>query len=399
MRTVVHWDGDRFFASIEQASDRRLRGRPVIVGGAQRGVVLSASAEARRLGIRPGWPTSRARRAVPALIVLPAHFDLYERFFDQILGLCRETTPLVEPSSVGSAWLDLTGTGRILNQRPEQVVAQLRATVRDWLRLSISAGIATNKLVARIAARVHKPASQLTVAAGDERSFLAPLPLLWMPGMERQALQSLELAGIRSFSQFASAPVDALSTILRRNAQPLQRRAQGVSEEPVGKKKAADPGWTERIDFAEDVWDEPFLLLTLRRMAEKLMAQVRAAGNEIRRLTLELVYTDHEESRRNYDFSEPVSLDTEAFSALPQLLETAWSRRVRLRALVLKAGRVYRPTAQLDLFAPATPRREYNAKLASTIDLLRRLHGPSAVVRGYELESPAESTAATLNAA
>ena len=97
MRTVVHWDGDRFFASIEQASDRRLRDRPVVVGGDRRGVVLSASAEARRLGIRPGWPTSRARRAVSVLVVLPAHFDLNERFFDQILGLCRETTPLVEP--------------------------------------------------------------------------------------------------------------------------------------------------------------------------------------------------------------------------------------------------------------------------------------------------------------
>jgi DNA polymerase-4 len=80
MRTVVHWDGDRFFASIEQASDRRLRDRPVVVGGDRRGVVLSASAEARRLGIQPGWPTSRARRAVPVLVVLPAHFDLYERF-------------------------------------------------------------------------------------------------------------------------------------------------------------------------------------------------------------------------------------------------------------------------------------------------------------------------------
>jgi DNA polymerase-4 len=148
MRTVVHWDGDRFFASIEQAADARLRGRPVIVGGERRGVVLSASTEARRFGIRPGWPTARARRAVPPVIVLPAHFDLYERFFDQILGLCRETTPLVEPSSVGSAWLDLTGTGRALNQPPEQVVAHLRATVREWLRLSLSAGIATNKLVA-----------------------------------------------------------------------------------------------------------------------------------------------------------------------------------------------------------------------------------------------------------
>ena len=388
MRTVVHWDGDRFFASIEQAADARLRGRPVIVGGERRGVVLSASAEARRFGIRPGWPTARARRAVPPLIVLPAHFDLYERFFDQILGLCRETTPLVEPSSVGSAWLDLTGTGRALNQPPEQVVAHLRATVREWLRLSLSAGIATNKLVARIAARLRKPASQVTVAAGNERAFLAPLALAWLPGMDGPAIQSMELAGIRTCSHLAAAPIDSLSVILGRNALRLQRRAQGISEEPVGKKKAAEPGWSERSEFAEDVWDEPFLLLTLRRMAEKLMAQVRAASSEIRRITLELVYTDREESRRNYDFSEPIALDTDAFPVLPPLLAAAWSRRVRLRALRLQAGRVYRPSPQLDLFAPASPRREYDAKLASTIDLLRRLHGPAAVVRGYELRAP-----------
>ena len=388
MRTVVHWDGDRFFASIEQAADRRLRGRPVIVGGERRGVVLSASGEARRFGIRPGWPTARARRAVPPLIVLPAHFDLYERFFDQILSLCRETTPLVEPSSVGSAWLDLTGTGRALDQRPEQVVAGLRATVREWLRLSISAGIATNKLVARIAARVRKPAAQLTVAAGHESAFLAPLPLAWLPGMDSHALQSMELAGIRTCAQLAAAPVNALAAILGRNALPQQRRAQGVSEEPVGKKKAAEAGWSECSEFAEDVWDEPFLRLTLRRMAEKLMAQVRAASSEIRRITIELVYTDREESRRNYDFTEPVALDTDVFPVLPQLLEAAWSRRVRLRALRLKAGRVYRPSPQLELFAPVSPRREYDARLARTIDLLRRLHGPAAVLRGYELAAP-----------
>ena len=388
MRTVVHWDGDRFFASIEQASDRRLRGRPVVVGGERRGVVLSASAEARRFGIRPGWPTSRARRAVPPLIVLPAHFDLYERFFDQIVGLCRETTPLVEPSSVGSAWLDLTGTGRALHQRPEEVVARLRGTVWEWLRLSISAGIATNKLVARIAARVRKPASQLTVAAGGERAFLAPLPIAWLPGMEGQAIQSMELAGIRTCEQLAAAPVDALAVILGRNALRLQRRAQGISEEPVGRKKAAEPGWSERIEFAEDVWDEAFLQLALRRMGEQLMAQVRAAGSEVRRVTLELVYTDREESRRSHDFPEPVALDTEVFPALPQLLAAAWGRRVRLRALALKAGRVYRPAPQMELFTAVAPRREYEAKLAATIDRLRRLHGPTAVLRGYELAAP-----------
>ena len=155
----------------------------------------------------------------------------------------------------------------------------------------------------------------------------------------------MELAGIRTCAQLAAAPVDALAAILGRNALPQQRRAQGVSEEPVGKKKAAEAGWSECSEFAEDVWDEPFLRLTLRRMAEKLMAQVRAASSEIRRITLELVYTDREESRRNYDFSEPIASTLMSSRCCRNCWQAAWSRRVRLRAMALKAGRGVPPLA------------------------------------------------------
>lgn len=386
MRTVVHWDGDSFFASIEQASDGRLRRRPVVVGGEKRGVVLSASGEARRLGIRPGWPVSRARRAVPALVVMPAHFELYERFFDQILYLCQEATPLVEPASVGAAWMDLTGAERALKQGPQQTVTRIRSTVRDWLKVTISVGIGTNKLVARIAARVRKPGAQITVQPGGERAFLAPLPLRWLPGIEGGALAALEVAGIRSIGQFAAAPVDALSSLLGRGALPAVRRAQGISEEPVGKKKAAAPGWVETVEFEEDMWDGPVIETVLARMAERLMAQVRAGGSEIRRVGLELRYTDRDESRGHIDTAEPVSLDTEILPLLPRLLETAWSRRVRLRAVTLRATRIYRPSPQMDLFSQQTPQREFEVKLATTIDALRKIHGEGIVRRGWGLE-------------
>jgi nucleotidyltransferase/DNA polymerase involved in DNA repair len=385
MRSVAHWDGDRFFASIEQAADKRLRGRPLVVGGERRGIVMSASAEARRLGIRPGWPTSRARRAAPSLIVLPAHFELYERFFDEILGLCREMTPLVEPAAVGAAWLDLTGVERVNGQDAARTIARIRATVQEWLRISISAGIATNKLVARVAARLRKPGAQVAVPPGGERIFLAPLPLRWLPGLENGALDALEVAGLRTIGQFAAAPLDALSTVLGRNALPAQRRAQGISEEPVGKKRSADSEWRETIEFPEDVWEEQFLLATLRRMLERLMAQVRAGGIEVRRLSLELRYTDRQESSRSLDLAEPTALEGETFHMLPQLLQGAWTRRVRLRALTLRAGRVYRPSPQLELFAPAAPRHERDRKLAAVIDRLRREHGAAIVQRGDEL--------------
>ena len=385
MRTVAHWDGDSFFASIEQAADSRLRGRVVVVGGAQRGIVLSASREARRLGIRPGLSTTKARRIFPGLVALPAHFELYEQFFDQILGLCRETTPLVEPSEVGAAWLDLTGTRAVLKQDAPHVVQELRHTVQDWMKISLSAGIATNKLVARIAARVKKPASQITVPPGREREFLAPLPLAWMPGLDRKVLPALEVAGLRTMGQFAAAPVEALATVLGRSALPMVRRAQGVSEEPVGKKKVAEPGWVERVEFAEDAWEEQVLLTHLRKMLETLMAQVRAGGAEVRQLTLELRYTDRDESRKSVTLDSPASLDTDFLPLLPGLLEGAWQRRVRLRAMTLRATRVYRPTPQMDLFeTPA--KREAEARLAVTIDALRRHWGAAAVRRGWEME-------------
>lgn len=385
MRTVIHWDGDRFFASVEQAADRRLRRRPLIVGAERRGVVLSASSEARRLGIRPGWPTARARRAVPTLIVLPPHFELYEQFFDQILGLCRETTPLVEPAAVGAAWLDLTGAERLNGRSPAQLVAHIRSTVRDWLRISLSAGIATNKLVARLAARVHKPGAQVTVPPGAERSFLAPLPLRALPGLDSGLLSAFDVAGLHSIGDFAAAPLEALSTVLGRNALPLQRRAQGISEEPVGTRKAAEPGWRETLDFTEDAWEQPLLEAALRRMAERLMAQVRASTAEIRRLALELRYSDREESRRAVDLAEPSALESEIFPLLAGLLEGAWTRRVRIRSLTLRATRPYRPSAQLELFAPASPRRALDLKLAAVLDALRRRHGTAIVGRGDEI--------------
>lgn len=384
MRTIVHWDADRFFASIEQAADRRLRGRPVVVGGERRGVVLSASGEARRLGIRPGWPVARARRAKPDLVVIPAHFDLYERFFDQILELCRETTPLVEPAGVGAAWLDLTGAGRLLARPPERVVEELRSTTRAWLRVSLSAGLAANKLVARVAARLRKPGAQVTVAAGRERAFLAPLPLRWLPGLDGAAAAALEVAGVHTLGAFAVLPTEAITPLLGRRALPLQRAAQGVSEEPVGAKRARAEVFRESIEFAEDQWDTPLLLAALRGLAERLMAQVRAAGMEARQAALTLRYTDREENRRALALTEPTALEADLDPLLPQLLAGAWTRRVRLRALTLEAGRIYRPSAQMDLFAAESPRRPAQMALAAAIDRLRRLHGTAIVRRGWE---------------
>ena len=385
MRSIVHWDGDSFFAAIEQASDKRLRGRAVAVGGVRRGVVLSASPEARRFGIRPGLTTTRARRVCPGLVVIPGHFDLYEQFSREILGLCEETTPLVEPAGVGAAWLDLTGTEELLRRDAAQTAAHLRRTVREWLRVSLSAGIAANKTVARIAARLRKPGAQITVERGREAEFLAPLPVRWLPGIGGETASTLDMAGVRTIGHLAAAPLDALGLVLGRDALWLQRRAQGVDEQPVRPKSAPEPQWTEGTEFAEDVWEEPFLIAALKTLLDRLMARVRAARVEARRLTLRLRYTDRDEEERSIAAAEPTALETDFYPALPGLLRAAWGRRVRLRAVSLRVSRIYQPSPQMELFE-ASPEKKQTARmtleLAAAIDALRRTYGETIVRRG-----------------
>lgn len=351
------------------------------VGGARRGVVVSASLEARRFGIRPGLSMGRARRFCPSLVSLPGHFELYERFSSQIIDLCEETTPLVEPVAVGAAYLDLTGTRRLLQRSPEEAVSGLRRTVRDWLRVSLSAGIATNKTVARIAARLRKPGAQLTVAPGGEAGFLAPLPVGWLPGVGRETRSTLEVAGLVTMGDLAHAPLDALALVLGRDALRLQRRAQGVDEEPVRPKPEEDQSRRETLEFAEDVWEEAVLQAKLKSMLESLMARIRNEGVEVRRLTLTLRYTDREEAERSVNLPEPTALDTDFLPCFPDLLRSAWGRRVRLRAVTLRAGRVYRPSPQMELFSEGGQAK--GLPLQVTIDRLRRIFGPSAVIRGY----------------
>ncbi|MBL8178620.1 MAG: DNA polymerase IV [Bryobacterales bacterium] len=382
MRSVVHWDGDRFFASIEQASDRRLRNRPVAVGAERRGIVVSSSAEARRFGIYPGVPIRRAKRMCLALTVVPGHFDLYEQFFRQIIELCEQTTPLVEPLAIGAAYLDLTGTAALHKQGAASVVQDLRDTIQRWLRVSISTGIAANKTVARIAARLRKPHGNVVVPAGKEAAFLAPLPVQWLDGIARTTRDTLELAGVRTLGALAHAPSDALAIALGRNALQLQRKAQGVDETPVRHRDTVQALWRETIGFPEEVWDEPLILRTLHVMLERLLARVRQQQVEARRLSLLLRYTDSEESSTSQSLPQPSALDEDFLPLLPSLLAAAWRRRVRLRALTLSVGRMYRPSAQLSLFAE--PKRESGAlhRLAAAVDLLRQRYGEGVIRRG-----------------
>src|ERR1700685_1038023 len=179
MRTIVHLDADAFFAAVEQAADPKLRGRPVAVGGEKRGIIASASYEARKFGIYTPMPTARARKLCPKLIVLSGNFELYEQFSGWMFSYAYDFTPDVEQTSIDEGYFDLSAT----RKSPVEIALTIRKAIGQKLKITVSEGIGTNKLVSAVASKLNKPRAFNEVPAGNEAAFLHPLPTQWLPGV------------------------------------------------------------------------------------------------------------------------------------------------------------------------------------------------------------------------
>jgi hypothetical protein len=178
-RPIVHLDADAFFAAVEQASDPKLRGKPVAVGGEKRGIIASASYEARKFGVYTPMPTMRARKLCPKLIVLPGDFERYEQFSHWMFGYCYDFTPDVEQTSIDEGYFDLSG----VRKSPVEIALTIRRAIGQKLKIIVSEGIATNKLVSAIASKLTKPAAFNEIPPGGEVAFIHPLPNKWLPGV------------------------------------------------------------------------------------------------------------------------------------------------------------------------------------------------------------------------
>src|SRR5215472_15965917 len=209
-RSIVHLDADAFFASVEQAADPRLRGRPIAVGGEKRGIIASASYEARKFGIYTPMPTTMARRLCPKLILLPGDFEKYELFSRLMFSYAYDFTPDVEIGSIDEGYFDLTGT----RQPAVGIAGTIRQAIRQSLKLPVSEGIAGNKLVSQIASKFKKPFAFEFVPHGHEAEFLSPLANKWLPGIGPKTANQLNAAGLAFIGQVAQTPMDLLGLLV-----------------------------------------------------------------------------------------------------------------------------------------------------------------------------------------
>jgi nucleotidyltransferase/DNA polymerase involved in DNA repair len=380
---IIHLDADAFFASVEQAADRRLRGKAMAVGGQKRGIIASASYEARKLGVYTPMPSSQALRICPQLIIIRGDYSKYEQFSRFMFSFAHEFTSQVEVASIDEGYFDL---GAQKKYRAVEVADRLRTAIAQSLKLSTSFGIASNKLISQVASKLKKPGGFVEVPRGDEERFLAPLANYWLPGIGKKAAGILNEAGLKTVEQIRETRPEVLARYVGSYAPQLWEYAHGRDARPVLSESGDAKSYSEQETFETDVSDEAFVLATARSMADRLMTKVRADGKTIRTVTVKLRYRDFTETSRGHSLEEPTDLETETYSTLERLVPKAWTKRASLRLVSVRFSQIY--PGQFSAELPLEPTRntaQQKHGLAEAIDDLRLRFGAKTVMRGHDL--------------
>jgi DNA polymerase-4 len=379
----MHIDLDAFFVSVEKVLNPDLKGKLVVVGGKpdRRGVVASASYEARAFGLHAGMPLSTASRLCPQAIFIEGNFSRYSEASEKFMAILADFSPFLEPMGIDEAYLDATGFeslyGSIL-----QMAKAIKQRVKDELGLCASIGIASNKVVAKVASDLSKPDGLIIVEAGKERSFLALLPIDDLPGIGKKTEQVLKRLSINTIGELANMPLDTLKSHFGVFGEVLHQFANVVDDREV-----EAPGETKSISrettFAKDTRDRSFLKATLRYLRERVSAELRERGKLARCVTLKLRYADFTTITRRYTLNQSDDTDQTIFDTGVRLLSKALAADKQLVRLIgIGVSGLSEPERQLDMLDSSAQRRR---QLDRTIDRIRKKYGFTAIQTGQTL--------------
>lgn len=385
-RVILHVDLDAFFVSVEQARRPELKGLPVIVGGDPngRGVVATASYEARVFGVYSGMPLRTAKRLAAKAVFLRGDFAEYSRVSKRFHGMLDDYTPLVESGGLDEAYLDMTGCEAIAGP-PQQAAATLRRRIRDELGLAASVGIGSSKLIAKMATEHAKPDGIFEVPEGGERAFLAPLQLREMPFLGASTEKRLRQIGVTTLGQLAALPVESLTAMLGSFGQALWLRSQGIDDSPLV-CEWEQKSFSREGTFASDVAEPVHLRAVLRGFSESVGSQLRAAQRRARTVTLKLRYADFSTISRSITVPRPASSDDAIFEAVLGLLDAQLQRDNRpVRLVGVGASNLGDEAVQLPLEASTEQRGE---RLSVAVDRVRRRYGARSLQTGRTAFDP-----------
>jgi DNA polymerase-4 len=385
-RTILHLDLDAFFCAVEELHDPSLRGKPFAVGGRpeERGVVASCSYAARRFGVRSAMPTSRALRICPGLLVISHHRGNYGEMSDKVMQRLGDLSPLVEQISIDEAFVDISD----LHEDPRSIALRLQKRVNAELGLPCSVGVASNKLVAKIATEVGKHSAQkgqppnavTVVPAGAEAAFLEPLPaeMLWGVGPKTAArLAELE---IKTIGDLARHPAADLAKRFGENGRDLSRRAGGIDDSLVVTEHAVK-SISQETTFVRDVRDDKELADTVRGLSAQVGRRLRQAGLAGSTVKIKLRWPDFTTLTRQLSLPGPTDQDEQIYAIALDLLGKVRARGKAVRLIGVGVSGLGPPLRQMELWGAQS---EKSRILQQTLDELQARFGRKSIQRGKD---------------
>jgi len=385
-RAIIHLDMDAFYPAVEVLDNPELKGKPVIVGGGrERGVVSSASYEARTFGVHSAQPIATAMRLCPNGVFLPVRMSRYKEVSKQVFEIFFRFTPLVEPLSIDEAFLDVTGSIRLFGE-PVIIAKRIKQMVVNETGLTISAGVAPSKFVAKIASDMDKP-DGLTVVPSDQlREFLNPLPIKKMWGVGKVTQEALARLNVRTFKDLSRIPVKVLEQQFGKHGLKMYYLSMGIDHrEVIPEHDAKSIGHEET--FSQDILDRGAAKKELLSLANRVARRMRREGVMGRKITLKVKYSDFVQVTRSITLPTSTDDGPEIYSTVCRLLKKTemGKRPVRLLGISLSQLSVFGSETQLGLFNPdgaALKRKELHA----AIDSLHEKFGEKSIRPGTLLK-------------
>jgi DNA polymerase IV len=334
---ILHVDLDAFYASVESLKDPSLAGKPVVVGGAgTRGVVMSASYEARGFGIRSAMPAVRARRLCPDAIFVPPDFESYKAHSNRFREILLAVTPLVEPISLDEAFLDVSGA-LLLFGEPEAIARKVRREVQDGIGVRCSVGVAPTKLVAKLASAGAKPDGMVVVRADGVDTYLDPLPVRALWGVGEKTAETLGRLGVRTVGDLGRTPVGVLARLMgEQHAQDLRDLARGVDDRTVVPYEAPKSVSHEET-FDRDLDDQRELLREVLSLSQRVAARLREDGFRARTVTLKIRLANFTTLTRSRTLAPASDVAADLYQVVGELFAALPGARRRVRLLGVAA--------------------------------------------------------------
>jgi DNA polymerase IV len=384
VRSILHVDMDAFFAAVEQMDHPPLRGKPVLVGhDGPRGVVATASYEARPFGCHSAQPMVVAKRLCPQAIIVPGRHDRYREISQTMFALLDAFSPVVEPLSIDEAFLDLTGTERLLGPAPS-VAARLKERIRQEIGLTASVGVAPNKFLAKLASDLHKPDGLTVIRPEDLDTVLPPLPVTRIWGIGPVMAARLQLLGIHTIGHLRRFPLDVLKGQVGDEAEHYHRLAHGLDDRPVAVDEDAKSIGQEQT-FEVDIDQPEAVQRVLANQVEQVAWRLRKHGLTTRCVTLKIRFGDFQTITRSTTLAEPTDSTSELEGEAKAIFDR-WAREFfqPVRLIGMTASHFSKGEGQLNLFAD--PQREQQRRVDAVSDAIIQRFGKGAIQRGGSLE-------------